>query len=169
MKKILICRHGKSSWEDPYLTDHNRPLAPRGLRNAKEMAERLLSLSISPDLVLSSDAKRARDTAFITLEILGVNKEKIEQHESLFHASASTIMEHFQTLSNDFETVFIFGHNPGFNELIWMLGGDLENLPTAGQFGFSFNVSNWSDISPKNAALWFYDYPKKKNQNLRTS
>ena len=169
MKKILICRHGKSSWEDPYLSDHNRPLAPRGLRNSKEMAERLLTHSIKPDLVLSSDAKRARDTAYITLDILGINKEKIEQHESLFHASANTIMEHLQTLSNNIDTVFIFGHNPGFNELIWMLGGDLENLPTAGQFGFSFGVDEWSKIHPQNAELWFYDYPKKKSQNLRTS
>lgn len=169
MKKILICRHGKSSWEDPYLSDHNRPLAPRGLRNSKEMAERLLFLSIRPDLVLSSDAKRARDTAFITLEILGVNKEKIEQHETLFHASANTIMEHLQTLSNSIDTVFIYGHNPGFNELIWMLGGELDNLPTAGQYGFSFKVNDWSEITPQNAQVWFYDYPKKKNQNLRTS
>jgi len=169
MKKILICRHGKSSWEDPYLSDHNRPLAPRGLRNSTEMAERLLSQSISPDLILSSDAKRAIDTAIITIEILGVNKEKIEKHESLFHASANTIMEHLQSLSNEINTVFIFGHNPGFNELIWMLGGDLENLPTAGQFGFSFEVAEWSKINAQNAMVWFYDYPKKRNQNLRTS
>lgn len=169
MKKILICRHGKSSWDDAYLSDHNRPLAPRGLRNSKEMAERLLSLSILPDLVLSSDAKRARDTAFITLEVLGINKEIIEQHESLFHASANTIMEHLQTLPPNVNTIFIFGHNPGLNELIWMLGGELDNLPTAGQYGFTFDTNDWSDIHPQNAKKWFYDYPKKKNQNFRTS
>jgi len=169
MKKILICRHGKSSWEDPYLSDHNRPLAPRGLRNSKEMAERLLSQGISPDLILSSDAKRARETAFITLDILGINKEKIEQHESLFHASANTIMEHLQTLPVEVNIVFIFGHNPGFNELIWMLGGDIDNLPTAGQFGFTFDTVTWNEINSQNAKVWFYDFPKKKNQNLRTS
>jgi len=169
MKKILICRHGKSSWEDPYLSDHTRPLATRGLRNSKDMAERLLIQSIKPDLVLTSDAKRARDTAYITMDILGVNKDLIEQHDTLFHASANTIIEHLKALPAEVQVVFIFGHNPGFNELIWMLGGEIDNLPTAGQFGFTFDAVKWSDIHPNNAKTWFYDFPKKKNQNLRTS
>jgi phosphohistidine phosphatase len=169
MKKILICRHGKSSWDDPYLSDHTRPLATRGLKNSKDMAERLLSKSIKPDLVLTSDAKRARDTAFITAEILGVKKEFIEQHDSLFHASANTIIEHLKELASDVDVVFIYGHNPGFNELIWMLGGEIDNLPTAGQFGFTFEISKWTDIHPNQAKIWFYDFPKRKNQNLRTS
>ncbi|KEO74455.1 SixA phosphatase family protein [Anditalea andensis] len=169
MKKILICRHGKSSWEDPYLSDHDRPLAARGLINTKEMARRLLSRSIKPDLALSSDAKRARDTAFFTFDILGINKEKIEQHASLFHASANTILEHLQMISDHINIVFLYGHNPGFNELIWMLGGEIDNLPTAGQYGFNLKVNKWSEIHKDKAEHWFYDFPKNNIQNLRTS
>ena len=57
---------------------------------------------------------------------------------------------------------FIFGHNPGLNELIWLLGGKLDNLPTCGQYGFTFEVPSWNAIDRENATTWFYDYPKKK-------
>jgi phosphohistidine phosphatase len=53
------------------------------------------------------------------------------------------------------------GHNPCLNDLIWKFGGEIDNLPTAGQFGFKFNVKGWEEINAKNAKFWFFDYPKK--------
>jgi phosphohistidine phosphatase len=61
-----------------------------------------------------------------------------------------------------YSTLFVFGHNPGFNELITHLGGVLDNLPTSGQFGFKLNSDHWADFSPKTAEVWFLDFPKKK-------
>jgi phosphohistidine phosphatase len=58
----------------------------------------------------------------------------------------------------------VFGHNPGFNDLIEKLGGSIDNLPTSGQYGFKFDTDHWSEISADKASFWFLDFPKKKNK-----
>lgn len=161
MKKLVIIRHAKSSWDDAFLDDHERPLAERGLRDAPKMANRLKKADIFPDAIISSDAERAKTTAFITAENLSFPKQKIRLTPNLYHASASTILSEIRKTDDAVKTLFVFGHNPGQNDLIWKLGGEIDNLPTAGQFGFKFNVENWSEVDRKNAKVWFFDYPKK--------
>ncbi|AWW29791.1 histidine phosphatase family protein [Echinicola strongylocentroti] len=163
MKNLIIYRHAKSSWEDPYLDDHLRPLAERGLRDAPRMAQRLKKGGISPDHFLSSDAERAKATAYITAENLHFPKNEIVLAPVLYHASANTILKTIQNIPNHKHTALVFGHNPGFNELIWKLGGQIDNLPTCGQFGFIFDADNWKEIGQKNAKVWFVDYPKKQS------
>lgn len=163
MKKLVLIRHAKSSWDDPFLDDHRRPLAERGYRDAPQMAQRLKRRDIKPDAILSSDAERAKATALITAEILHFPKEDVKLTEELYHASPNKILELVRETKNKVDTLLVFGHNPGFNELIDKLGGDIDNLPTTGQFGFKFDVDKWEDISPKKAKIWFFDYPKKKD------
>ncbi|MBD8491216.1 histidine phosphatase family protein [Echinicola sp. CAU 1574] len=163
MKKLVIYRHAKSSWDTPYLDDHARPLAERGLRDAPRMAQRLKKKKIFPDYMLSSDAERAKSTALITAENLHFPKEKIMLNRQLYHASSYSILQCLHQIPNTNNVAFIFGHNPGFNELIEDLGGTIDNLPTCGQFGFTFNTEHWKNISPANASFWFVDYPKKES------
>lgn len=162
MKKLLLYRHAKSSWDDPLLHDHQRPLAHRGLRDAPFMAQKLKKKGISPDFILSSDAARAKATALITAENLHFPKGKIEFTPGLYHASARSILSLIRDTDNKHGVLFLFGHNPGLNEVIEFLGGEIDNLPTCGQFGFTFNSENWSEVSPENATVWFFDYPKSK-------
>lgn len=161
MKKLVIIRHAKSSWDDPFLDDHKRPLAARGLRDAPKMANRLKKNEILPDVIISSDAERAKTTAIITSEMLNFPVPKIQFTPILYHASASTILTEIRKTDDSAKTLFVFGHNPGQNDLIWKLGGEIDNLPTTGQFGFKFNVDRWSEVASKNAKVWFFDYPKK--------
>ena len=161
MKKLVIIRHAKSAWDDPFLSDHARPLAERGFRDAPRMAQRLKKKEIFPDAMLSSDAERAKSTALITAENLHFPKEKIQLTDKLYHASAHGILNEIKKTKKDINTLFIFGHNPGFNELISHLGGAIDNLPTSGQFGFQLEIDDWAEISPKKAKVWFFDYPKK--------
>ncbi|QDH81424.1 histidine phosphatase family protein [Echinicola soli] len=161
MKSLIIYRHAKSSWDDPYMNDHQRPLAIRGLRDAPRMAQRLKKRGISPDYFISSDAERAKVTAYITAENLHFPKNNVELTAVLYHASASSILKTVQNIPNDKHAALVFGHNPGFNELIETLGGEIDNLPTCGQFGFIFEVDDWEAIGPENATVWFVDYPKK--------
>jgi len=165
MKKLVIYRHAKSSWDKPFLEDHKRPLADRGLRDAPRMAERLKSNGISPDFILSSDAERAKSTALITAEHLDFPKNKISFTNQLYHASSSQILKTIRNIPNNKDIAFVFGHNPGLNDVIEDLGGNIENLPTCGQFGFTFDVDEWEKISPQNANIWFYDYPKRKSKH----
>jgi len=161
MKKVLLCRHAKSAWDDPFLNDHDRPLALRGLRDSPVMAQRLKKKNILPDLIISSDAKRAEATALITAENLHFPKKQIEFRPNLYQASASSILSEIRKTPNDVETLFLFGHNPALTELIEILGGDMDNLPTCGQYGFILGVKDWKDADSSNAQVWFFDFPKK--------
>jgi phosphohistidine phosphatase len=163
MKKLLMGRHAKSAWDDPFLDDHKRPLAPRGLRDSPIMAQRLKRKNILPDFILSSDAKRAQTTALITAENLHFPKNKITFTPKLYHATALSILAEIQKIPNTVQILFIFGHNPGFNDLIGLLGGKIDNLPTCGQFGFTFEVDSWKAIAQENATFWFFDYPKRRS------
>jgi len=86
----------------------------------------------------------------------------MEFSPKLYHASAPSLLSLIKNTDNKHEVLFLFGHNPGLNDLIELLGGSIDNLPTCGQFGFTFNSENWSEISPAKAMIWFFDYPKNK-------
>jgi len=163
MKKIILVRHAKSAWNNPFLNDHDRPLAERGIADAPIMATRLKNRGIIPDFILSSTALRAVETAKITAKILGYSNDEIQLEKSLFHASPNQLLKIIRMKNYSADTLLVFGHNPGFNDLILYLGGDLDNLPTSGQFGFKLISDHWSDLSPENAEVWFFDYPKKKS------
>lgn len=163
MKKIILVRHAKSSWDDPFLNDHDRPLADRGIADAPKMAKRLKKKGIVPDLILSSTALRAAETAKITAKILGRSEDDISWEKGLFHAAPNQILKIIRMQKDSVNTLLVFGHNPGFNDLITYLGGDLDNLPTSGQFGFKLKSEHWAELSPETAEVWFFDFPKNKN------
>lgn len=166
MKKLVIIRHAKSAWDNPSLSDHERPLADRGLRDAPKMAQRLKERDIHPDLLMTSDAKRVLQTAEITAEAFKIRKEAILQTPTFYHASASVIFNSIKEAHQTIGTLFVFGHNPGLNDLVNRLGCDLDNLSTCGQVGFLFDVTDWKKITPKNARFWFLDYPKLEFPNI---
>jgi phosphohistidine phosphatase len=161
MKKLVIIRHAKSSWDDPFLNDHARPLAERGKKDAPKMAQRLKKEKIYPAAILSSDAERAKATALITAEVLGFPEHEIVFKKNLYLASVATLLTEIKHTDDKVKILFVFGHNPGLNDLVWKLGGEIDNLPTAGQFAFKFDVKKWDEINSKNAKVWFFDYPKK--------
>lgn len=163
MKKIILIRHAKSSWDNPWLTDHDRPLSDRGLRDAPIMAKRLKKRKIYPDLILCSTATRAVETAKILAKEFEFPEKEILFEKNLYHASPNKILKYIHLQKDAKDTMIVVGHNPGFNELIEYLGGKLENLPTSGQFGFLVKSDRWSDFGPKTAEVWFVDYPKKKS------
>lgn len=163
MKELILVRHGKSAWDNLLLSDHDRPLAPRGIRDIPVMAHRLMARGISPDYFLSSTALRAKETAFQTAKILKFPAEKIVLTKALYHASPQNILDLIHSIPNEYHTALFFGHNPGFNDLIDKLGEDLHNLPTSGQYGFQADISSWVEFGKKTCSSFFFDYPKKKD------
>lgn len=163
MRKIVLLRHAKSSWDDYGLRDHDRPLGPRGWRDMPEMTKRLKARAIFPDLILSSTALRAKQTAQLVIEGLQLSPKVLIMNESLYHASAEAILNQIRNQSNSVNVLFVVGHNPGFNDLIELLGGSIDNLPTSGQYGFTAECEFWKDLSSANAKTLFIDYPKKSN------
>jgi phosphohistidine phosphatase len=161
MKKLIVIRHAKSDWDNPLLDDFERPLAERGLEDAPKMAASLKKRGIQVDLICSSTAQRAMQTACITAAELGYPEGKIHWDKSLYHASASHLLQFIQSQSDQIQTLVLVGHNPGLTELIVRLGVNLDNLPTAGQFAFTVLSDDWKDLSAANCLFDWWDSPKK--------
>ena len=116
VKTLHLLRHAKSSWDDETLADHQRPLAPRGRRDATLIAEHLhATLAPGPELVLCSTAVRTRQT--LELVAPGLGDPQVEFDDAIYGASAGGLMERLRSVPDDVESVLVIGHNPGMHEL----------------------------------------------------
>lgn len=167
MKKLLIARHAKSSWDDASLRDFDRPLNKRGIRDIPKMGKRLGKLGIKPDLIISSPANRAITTARgIALEI-GYQANDIQEEPNLYHAGIHTIRQIISEVDDEVETLMIFGHNPGFTDLIARISDlSLYNLPTCAACGIVFDFDFWKEILSKRGRKFYYDYPKSASGSM---
>ncbi len=161
MKTLYIIRHAKSSWDDPGLTDHDRPLMQKGINKTIKITEFLKWKIICPDLFLSSTAVRARQTAEIISKGLNYPSEKINTSNSLYHAGSESIFNELYGLSNQINSVMIFGHNPGLTYFAnKFLNPTIENLPTSGVVSISFETNKWEKINEAKFHVNFVMFPK---------
>ena len=166
MKALYIVRHAKSSWADPNQSDFDRGLNERGKRDAPRMAKRLKEKDIHPDFIISSPAKRAFSTAKRIAEVLGYPKKNIKTDQKLYHADEDTILSVIHTIKDKYNTVLLFGHNPGLTDFVNTLVAEetnIDNVPTCGIVAFNLNVQSWQDVSWASAKMLFFDYPKALN------
>jgi phosphohistidine phosphatase len=148
MKSILVLRHAKSSRKDPDLTDHDRPLNKRGKRDAPRMGRLLKKEDLVPDIIISSTAMRARGTAEAVAKASGY-KGDITFNGSLYAAGPQAYIDALHELSDDYVRVLTIGHNPGLEELVEMLTGEIHLMPTCSLVHVKLSVSRWSDIDNK--------------------
>ena len=163
-KELLLVRHAKSSWDDPSLDDHDRPLNARGLRNAPEMGKRLQGWGIRPDTWISSTALRAITTAKIIAEQIGFPPDQIQRTKGLYHAGATELQEFIAGLDDQLGSVVLFGHNPGMTSLVANLYGlPIDNLPTCGVVHLQFTEANWEAASSALPVRATFDFPKNQS------
>ena len=146
MKKLLILRHAKSSWKQANLADHDRPLNKRGKRDAPRMGRLLANEEIIPDLIISSSAKRAQKTTKLVAEESGFEGEIIYERD-LYAAWPEAYIETLSITPDKFDTVMVVGHNPGLEDLLEILTGEMERMPTAALALVSLPIDNWRDLS----------------------
>jgi phosphohistidine phosphatase len=161
-KRLFLLRHAKSSWQDPELDDHDRPLAPRGRRAAKLMAEHLRGTGIRPSFVLCSSALRARET----LDELAVEGE-VRIERELYAASEGELLERLQRVPDTVESTMLIGHNPAIQSLAMSLAGGGTELarvqrkfPTGALAALTF-AGDWSGLRPASAELAAFVRPKQ--------
>jgi len=162
MKTLYLIRHAKSSWKDIDLKDYERPLNKRGLRDAPFMASLLQQDNILPELIISSPAIRAYNTAIIFAEIMGYDIKKIEQHKRLYEADIDDFVNVISPINDEIKTLFIFSHNPGitlFNN--WLADKRIDNIPTTGIVRLELKIKKWENISFDCGKLITFDFPKK--------
>ena len=145
MKTLLVLRHAKSSWNDPTVDDHDRPLNGRGTRDAPRMGQLVHELGLAPDVIISSDAVRARVTAAAVADALGVADE-IRLERRLYLATPSDIIAVLRSVPVSAATAMIVGHNPGLEQLAERLTGEANELPTAALAQISLPIERWRDL-----------------------
>lgn len=162
MKKLVVIRHGKSSWDYPELKDYHRPLLQRGVNNAFTIAEELIKLNLQPDLFLSSPAVRALDTAIIVATNMAYPLNDIVTESSIYEASVPELLEVLSAIPEENQTVFLFGHNPGFTGLVNLLQEEpIFNLPTCGCIGIELPISAWTELKNSGGKQLFKMIPKE--------
>jgi phosphohistidine phosphatase len=164
MRTLYLLRHAKSSWDNPALPDHERPLAPRGLRDAKRIAKHIGRLGITPALVLCSSALRTQETLDVLRPTLA--EAAVQVDEQLYGSSSETLLERIRSVPDEVGSVLLIGHNPGLQDLALVLasrGAKLKRLeakfPTAALATLA--VGPWSTLSPGDAELVAYVVPKQ--------
>lgn len=165
MKELILVRHAKSSWKDPTLSDHDRPLNKRGKRDAPEMGERLAASGYDPDLIVSSSAVRALDTARTIAGKLGYPRERIAVEERLFHAGVAELLHVIRGVDDPVDILMLFGHNPGLTDLANHIGSrEILNIPTCAVLHLRFQADTWSTVGDVPGEEVRYDYPKRAAQ-----
>ncbi|MDT4898298.1 MAG: phosphohistidine phosphatase [Acidobacteriota bacterium] len=152
MKKLLLLRHAKSSWEDTSLPDFERPLNERGMRAAPLIGKFMREQKIRPDLIICSPAKRARETIALVLEAAGIETE-LCYDERIYEATVARLVEIISQIEDDKREVLLVGHNPGFENLLEGLTSQTERMPTAALARIILNSENWSDAAAKGGRL----------------
>lgn len=148
MKEVILVRHGKSSWDYQGVSDRDRPLSRRGIRDAGMVSNYLGQRIEVPELIYSSAANRALHTAMIFMRALQVDPKKVRISETLYSFSDDPIRSFIKNLSEDHNRVMIFGHNPAFTSISNTLGSKyIDNLPTSGVVQMKFEVPRWEQIN----------------------
>lgn len=152
VKRVWLLRHVKSSWNEPGLADHDRPLAPRGRKAAKRIGRWASANGVRPELVLCSTALRARATLELVSAGLGAPEAKIEA--GLYHASAADLIERLHAVPADVAEVLVIGHNPALHELTCTLAPPgPEAFPTGALAELRLVIDGWHDARPGCAEL----------------
>jgi phosphohistidine phosphatase len=152
LKHLFILRHAKSSWDESYLADFDRPLNERGMNAAPFMGEFIAKQQIFPDVFLSSPAKRAMQTAQLVKDSSGFNVP-LRFDERVYEASPLSLLQVISEVENSIGSVMLIGHNPGIEGLIRILTGQLEAMPTAALAMIDLDIHKWSDACDGSGVL----------------
>ncbi|CAN5419030.1 histidine phosphatase family protein [soil metagenome] len=164
MKTLFVLRHAKSSWDNNDLSDFDRPLNKRGLKTVPLMGEIMYENGYLPSLIVSSPAKRAKQTAILIKETAQM-RSKIRYVEGIYEASPFQLLQIVSELDETHESAMIVGHNPGLEGLVKILTGKSRVMPTATLAIVDLNPEKWSEITPESGKLRTVIRPK---ENLKS-
>ncbi len=168
MPRLLLLRHAKSSWGDPGIADIERPLAPRGRRNAAAMAKAIDAEGLTPDRIICSPARRTRETLAALLPYLpGEGRVTIEP--KLYESTAGDYLAAIGRSGGDARTLMVIGHNPTIHDTArWLvsdgepgLAADLAaKYPTGALAVIDFEQVSWSQLQPGSGHLAAFTKPR---------
>jgi phosphohistidine phosphatase len=162
VKTLALLRHAKSSWDDPAMSDFERPLNRRGRKDAPFMGDLLRKRGVDPDIIITSPANRALTTCRIVAGELGFPLDRITIDEHLYEASARELLRIVQMIGSQYNSAMLVGHNPGLTLLAERLApAGIDNIPTCGFLSMRLDVETWSGVREKCGSVALFEYPKK--------
>jgi phosphohistidine phosphatase len=168
-RTLVMIRHAKSSWANPLQSDFDRKLNERGEKDAPIMGERLKKAHLVPDLIVSSPAKRTRQTSKRIAKEVGYDIDKIKWEEKLYHCIPSVFEEVMYELDDSVKTVFIVAHNPGITEFVNNLAPDfsIANMPTCGVVAahVATKGQGWTSFSIVKKKVFLFEYPGNEHDS----
>ena len=169
MKTLLLLRHAKSSWNDNTLVDQKRPLNQRGKKDAPIMGKYLKNKKLTPDLIISSTAKRAKDTSKLVAEHCGYNKD-IEESKLLYGTTSRDYLTTIAGISDKHHRVLLIGHNPILEEVLEIVTGEQIIMKTCSLAHISLSINSWSEVKDDtNTKSKLVDVVKVKKLNKNSS
>jgi phosphohistidine phosphatase len=162
MKFLYLLRHAKSSWAEPGLSDRQRPLNKRGLRDAPMMGKRFRERGERLQRVVSSPAVRAHTTAGLFAEAGGFPAIEIAHEENLYFLGNRSIENVILDQDDQQEILMLVFHNPDITYFTNSLDYDfrIDNIPTCGLVKMNCDIAQWSEWSPDNTTFEYFDFPK---------
>ena len=161
IKNIILVRHAKSDWSVAGQRDFDRTLNDRGHMDAPRMGIKFKDRGIMPDILISSPALRAKLTAEYFAEQLKYDFEKIVWNEDIYDASIRVLLNEISLFDDNWNTVMIFGHNPGLSYLAeYITKEEIGEIPTCSVMSIEFTIDSWKEVSQGMGKISFYDYPK---------
>ncbi|MDP9842522.1 SixA phosphatase family protein [Streptosporangium lutulentum] len=169
-RRLIVLRHAKSAWPD--VNDFERPLAPRGRRDAPAAGHWLRDSGCLPDHVVCSPARRTRQTWDLVAQELGATPP-ILYDERVYGASVHVLLDVVREVAEPVRTLLLIGHNPGLQELTLALAGEAagdaierveEKFPTSAIAVLTFEGS-WPELAPASALLTDLAVPRGKKKS----
>lgn len=131
-RELLILRHGKSDWSKP-IDDFHRPLKKRGRKNATRIGAWVRAQEIVPDIVLSSPAVRALETARIAAKAMQFPVQEIQQEKAIYEADLDRLLQILRAVPKSGRRILLVGHNQGIEQLVQYLGAGKIHVPEDGK------------------------------------
>lgn len=167
MKRLIIVRHGAFGYDTPGVLDTAHPLNRQGRYEAARAAEQLAALKSTPDLIMTSPACRARETAETFNKELQLAPECLCEETGIYEAEKTEILRIVQRLNDSIDTVMLVGHNPGVSSLLnYLVDSDIGLMSTSSFAVVELDVNRWSQISFKTSKLVHYYAPESNVQSF---
>jgi phosphohistidine phosphatase SixA len=161
LRRLIVMRHAKSSWKSEALDDHARPLNKRGRREAPLVGGRLQEMGWTPEVVLCSDALRARETLAAILDEFSP-RPQVAYLPALYHGGIHELRKAVAGLSPEMKIVLALGHNPGWQDAVdWLCGEEVE-LKTASAALLESSGDTWRDALHGEGAWQLIDILRPK-------
>jgi phosphohistidine phosphatase len=161
IKTLYLIRNAKSDWNDIGASDFERGITKKGKKDIETMSSYLMIKNILPDIILSSCALRAQETADIISEKLQY-KGKIEYLQELYYTPTSTLLDILYMLDISVNMAFVIGHNPQLTDIANILIDEhISKIPSSAVVAINFDIQNWNELAYQKGKIDFFITPKQ--------